>query len=157
MAMYTVPMIINGKEQLTSNTYDVVNPSNNLTCHNSIAATPDDARAAVDAAAKALRKWGQSTPSTRRDILLRAAEVMDSNREELAEYMKVETGSSNEWTQFNLNNAIDLLKDVAGRISSIQGSGDGIFVTASFTAEIPALTKPGATHVHDMRDSWARL
>lgn len=122
MAMYTVPMIINGKEQLTDNTFDVVNPSNNLTCHNSIAATPDDARAAVDAAAKALAGWRRSTPSTRRDILLRAAEVMNSDREELAEYMKIETGSSNEWTQFNLNNAIDLLKDVAGRISSIEGS-----------------------------------
>ncbi|KAI0805699.1 aldehyde dehydrogenase [Xylaria sp. FL0064] len=121
MAMYTVPMIINGEEQITSNTYDVVNPSNNCTCHNSVAATADDARAAVDAAAKAFVKWRQSTPSTRRDILLKAAAIMDSNREELAEYMKVETGSSNEWTQFNLNNAIDL-KDVAGRVSGIQGS-----------------------------------
>ncbi|KAI0446364.1 aldehyde dehydrogenase domain-containing protein [Xylaria telfairii] len=122
MAMYTVPMIINGKEQLTDNTFDVVNPSNSITCHNSIAATPNDARAAVDAAAKALAGWRQSTPSTRRDILLRAAEIMNRDREELAEYMKIETGSSNEWTQFNLNNAIDLLKDVAGRISSIEGS-----------------------------------
>ncbi|KAI1125916.1 aldehyde dehydrogenase domain-containing protein [Nemania abortiva] len=122
MEMHTVPMIINGEELLTNNKFDVVNPSNNLACHNSIAATPNDARAAVDAAAKALVGWRQSTPSARRDILLRAAEIMNSDRKELAEYMAVETGSSNEWTQFNLNNAIDLLKDVAGRISSIEGS-----------------------------------
>jgi acyl-CoA reductase-like NAD-dependent aldehyde dehydrogenase len=122
-------MIINGKEQLTNTTFDVVNSSNNLTCHNSIAATPNDARAAVDAAAKALAGWRQSTPSTRRDILLRAAEIMNSDRKELAEYMMAETGSSNEWTQFNLTNSIDLLKDVAGRISSIEGS-------------VPALSNP---------------
>ncbi|KAI0555023.1 Aldehyde/histidinol dehydrogenase [Xylaria curta] len=122
MSTYTVPMIIDGKEQLTNNTFDVINPSNNLVCHRSIAATPNDSKAAVDAAAKALIEWRQSSPSTRRDILLRAAEIMNGDRKELAEYMMIETGSSNEWTQFNLNNAIDLLKDVAGRISSIEGS-----------------------------------
>ncbi|KAI0862771.1 Aldehyde/histidinol dehydrogenase [Xylaria cubensis] len=120
--MYTVPLVIDGKDQLTNKTYDVINPSNNLVCHNSIAATPDDARAAVDAAAKALTGWRQSSPSMRRDILLRAADIMNNDRKELADYMVAETGSSNEWTQFNLNNAIDLLKDVAGRISSIEGS-----------------------------------
>ncbi|KAJ8126252.1 hypothetical protein O1611_g7387 [Lasiodiplodia mahajangana] len=129
MAMYTVPMIIDGEERLTNNTFDVFNPSDNLKCHDSVAATPDDARAAVDAAAKALASWRQSTPSTRRDILLKAAEIMNNDREKLAEYMEVETGSSDIWTQFNLNNAIDLLKDVAGRVSAILGS-------------VPALSNP---------------
>ncbi|TRX89566.1 hypothetical protein FHL15_009475 [Xylaria flabelliformis] len=124
--MYTVPMVIDGKDQLTNKTFDVINPRNNLVCHNSIAATPNDARAAVDAAAKALTGWRQSSPSMRRDILLRAADIMNNDRKELADYMIVETGSSNEWTQFNLNNAIDLLKDVAGRISSIEGSAPAL-------------------------------
>ncbi|KAI0469199.1 aldehyde dehydrogenase domain-containing protein [Xylaria cf. heliscus] len=126
MTTHTVPMIIDGKEQLTKDTFDVINPSNNLPCHRSIAATPNDARAAVDAAAKALVEWRKSTPATRRDILLRAAEIMNSDRQELAKYMIIETGSSNEWTQFNLNNAIDLLKDVAGRVSSIEGSAPAL-------------------------------
>ncbi|KAI1075522.1 aldehyde dehydrogenase domain-containing protein [Whalleya microplaca] len=122
MSDYTVPIIINDEERHTPNLFEVVNPSNGQVCHRSVAATPEDAIAAVEASAIALAKWRNSLPSFRRDIFLKAAEIMEKRWKELSEYMTIETGSSEGWIAFSLNNAVDLLRDIAGRVSSIVGT-----------------------------------
>ncbi|KAF7549809.1 hypothetical protein G7Z17_g6147 [Cylindrodendrum hubeiense] len=88
-------------------------------CHN---ASVDDANAAVEAAAEALKTWRKTPPEQRRDIFLKAAEVMERRRTELRQYMRDETGGEPGWIDFNLNVAINHIKDVAGRIATLEGS-----------------------------------
>ncbi|EQL01082.1 aldehyde dehydrogenase [Ophiocordyceps sinensis CO18] len=119
---FTVPLFINGRERLPPKTFDVVSPVTGETAHRCSAASVDDAVAAVDAAAGAFKTWKQTTPSQRRDILLRAADIIDSRRQELARCLMHETGASQPYADFNINHTTELLKDVAGRIATLEGS-----------------------------------
>src|SRR3954452_15773462 len=58
------------------------------------AGTRDDARRAVEAAAAAFPEWSQSLPAQRQAILLKAAGVLESRRDEVAGLLARETGCS---------------------------------------------------------------
>ncbi|CAM1504473.1 Fc.00g020640.m01.CDS01 [Cosmosporella sp. VM-42] len=119
---YTVPFLINGNEHQSEQHFDVVSPATGEVVHRCSGATVDDAIIAVNAAAEALKSWRKVPPVERRDIFLKAAEVMERRRTELAVYMDDETGCGKGWADFNLDVAIDFIKDVAGRIATIEGS-----------------------------------
>ncbi|ROT35861.1 aldehyde dehydrogenase [Sodiomyces alkalinus F11] len=119
---YSVPFFLNGKEVHPSETFSVISPATGKVVHNCGSATVEDAKAAVDSAAKAFRSWRKTTPGYRRDIFFKAAEVMQRRRAELAQYMTEETGGLPQWCEFNLDVAIDMIKDVAGRIATVEGS-----------------------------------
>ncbi|POR34477.1 Vanillin dehydrogenase [Tolypocladium paradoxum] len=120
--VFTVPLFINGKEHHPEKTFDVVSPATGKVAHRCGASSVADAGAAVEAAAEAFKTWRKTTPTQRRDIFLKAAEIMNSRREELAGYMREETGAAKPWCDFNLNVATDILKDIAGRIPTLEGS-----------------------------------
>lgn len=120
-AGYTVPFFLNGKEIHTQRTFEVRSPATGEVLHSCSSADSQDVTNAVESAAEAFKTWRTMTPSRRRDIFLKAAEIMESRREELAQNMIDETGATPAWAGFNLHVAIDLIKDVAGRISSIEG------------------------------------
>jgi len=119
---YAVPFFINGKEVRTERTFDVVNPATGKLTHKCSSASDVDALAAVDASAKAFPSWKSLSPHKRRDIFLKAAEVMERRREELGQYMMEETGAPRGWADFNLKVARDLILDVAGRIVTVEGA-----------------------------------
>ncbi len=121
MTGYTVPFIINGEERHTEKSFEVVSPASGEVVHRCGIATEKDVLAAVDAAVTAGRQWRNTTPIQRRDILLRAAEIMSEKRVELAEHMVDEVGADLGWANFNLNTAIEMFKDTAGRIASLNG------------------------------------
>jgi acyl-CoA reductase-like NAD-dependent aldehyde dehydrogenase len=82
-----------------------------------------DALTAVESAQKAFQSWKKTKPTARRDIFLEAAKIVEKRGEELGKYMMDETAASEFWgSGFNVPLAVDMLKDVAGRIPSIQGS-----------------------------------
>jgi acyl-CoA reductase-like NAD-dependent aldehyde dehydrogenase len=121
--MATVPLIINGKEEVPSFTFDVVSPYTNQTCWSAAAATPQDAIRAVEAADAAFPAWSQTKPTVRRDLLLKAAELLEQRLEQNAEYMRTEMGADVGASQgFVVPLAIRMLREVAGRITSICGS-----------------------------------
>ena len=59
-----------------------------------------DARAAVDAAAKAFPGWAESTPAERARLFLKAAEIVSRRRNEIAEILARETGSTISFSLF---------------------------------------------------------
>ena len=118
---YTVPLLVNGVEKLTATTFDVVSPDTGAVVHKCASASVEDAVSAVDAAAAALPNWKATIPKERRDIFLKAAEIMEKRRQELVAYLMDETGGNLVWANFNIDKAIDFIKDIAGRVSSIQG------------------------------------
>jgi delta 1-pyrroline-5-carboxylate dehydrogenase len=121
-AGYCVPFFIDGKEVHTEQKFDVVSPSSGEIVHRCSSATTADALAAVDAATTAFKSWRKSTPGERRDIFLKTVEVMNKRKDELCQYLMDETGGSRPWAEFNIMVATDLIKDVAGRIPTIEGS-----------------------------------
>lgn len=120
---HTVPLLINGEEISTENTFDVISPVTHHKIWYSSSASPQDAIRAVEAAQAALPAWAATKPNQRRDILLKAASILESRKEECAEYMKIETGSGDWFSHnFNLPVGVELLRDVAGRIATVTGS-----------------------------------
>lgn len=118
---FSVPFVINGEEHYPEKSFDVTNPATGKVVHKGGAASEADAFAAVDAAAKAFKTWRNTIPRERRDIFLKAGEIMQGRREELARYMMDETGCTRSWADFNLDVARDFIIDVAGRIATLVG------------------------------------
>ncbi|KAK8016311.1 aldehyde dehydrogenase family protein [Apiospora rasikravindrae] len=122
MADYVVPFIIDGKEVRPSATFDVVSPSTGKLVHKCGVATTEHAKAAVEAASRALPAWRDITPSKRRDYLLKTADIMERRRDELAGYLIDATGCTQDWADLNIDGSVDQIKDIAGRISSQCGA-----------------------------------
>lgn len=118
---YAVPLLINGEPRQAQETFQVISPATGELLYHCASASVGDAEAAVTAAAEAFRSWRQTTAATRRDILLKAAEVMSHRREELTDYMIAETGATASWSEFNVDTTINFIKDTAGRVSSLEG------------------------------------
>jgi acyl-CoA reductase-like NAD-dependent aldehyde dehydrogenase len=118
-----VPLIIDGKEVIGPATFDVVSPYTNKTCWTATAASPKDAIRAVEAAQAAFPAWSKTKPTVRRDTLLKAADILESRLEANAEIMRTEMGADVGASQFFVVPlSIRMLRDIAGRITSICGS-----------------------------------
>ncbi|WYZ41017.1 hypothetical protein EsH8_IV_001358 [Colletotrichum jinshuiense] len=117
MAQSVIPLIINGKDVVTKTTFQKVGPLENKPIWAASAASKEDAIAAADAAQAAFPAWSKTKPSHRRDIFLRAAEIMEKRRVELGEYMHQEVGANQGYQDFILGLAIEGLKDTAGKIA----------------------------------------
>ncbi|KAK3676579.1 hypothetical protein LTR78_003353 [Recurvomyces mirabilis] len=118
----TVPLWIAG-EEVTSNTtpFDVVSPTTSQKLWSASGTTPDQAIEAVDKAQEAFKSWRRTKPAAIRTILLKAADIMEKRQEELASYMKEETGALDAFAGFNMMTTIENLRDVAGRAANIMG------------------------------------
>ena len=120
---HVVPLIINGKEITNETTFDVVSPVTNKVIWKGSAVSKKQAVEAVEAAQAAFPAWSKTKPSFRRDILLRASDILKSRTDELSEYMDIETGSTEGMSKyFNLPLSIEQLRDVGGRIVTVTGS-----------------------------------
>ena len=86
-----------------------------------VAADPEDARAAVDAARSAFGEWSQSPPGLRRGILLKAAELLSERAEEIAGIVTEETGAVFGWGMFNVDLAAGMLREAAAQAYGLVG------------------------------------
>jgi acyl-CoA reductase-like NAD-dependent aldehyde dehydrogenase len=120
--VHTVPFLIGGKEVHPQKSFAVVSPATGKVVHRCGAASEVEVKAAVDAATAGFKTWKNTTLKARRDILFKAAAIMERRKEELAGYMVAETGGAQQWAEFNLKIAQDLIVDVAGRVATIEGS-----------------------------------
>src|SRR6202048_4430734 len=73
-----------------------------------------DARAAVDAAAKAYPSWADSSPNERARVFLKASEIVKRRRTEIAEILARETGSTISFSTFQMDLVAATLQQVAG-------------------------------------------
>ncbi|KAH8679969.1 putative salicylaldehyde dehydrogenase [Tricladium varicosporioides] len=121
-AATTHPLIINNKPHKTDATFPVYSPATGEHLHNFSSASIADADSAIDAASKALPAWRSLPPNKKRDIFLKAADLMEKRQEELGKHSAAETGAAAAWASFDLGLSSEILRDVAGRISSIAGS-----------------------------------
>ena len=85
------------------------------------AATPQDAVAAVEAAAAAFPAWSQTSPGERRALLLKAAHSLEAKAADFAAAMAAEIGASGIWAGFNVHLAADMLVEAASLTTQISG------------------------------------
>lgn len=95
-AMYTtIPLWINGQEVYTNASEPITSPSTCEILHYYSSASVEDCIRAVEAAEAAFKTWSKTTVHQRRDILLKASDLIRQNPElaaEWAETWHTETG-----------------------------------------------------------------
>lgn len=122
MSNSTVPLIIDNQDLISQVTFDVINPTNGLVQHKSSSSSVSEATLAAESAQRAFKLWSKTKPYARRDVLLKAADILLERKEELIRYMKEETGAERPFAEFQVASGVNLIRDVAGKISSIAGS-----------------------------------
>jgi len=85
------------------------------------AGTRDDARRAIAAAAAAFPEWSQSLPAQRQAIFLKAADILESRRDEVVGLLARETGCSFGFGMFQMSFVPGLLRQAAGAAYSPLG------------------------------------
>jgi acyl-CoA reductase-like NAD-dependent aldehyde dehydrogenase len=80
-----------------------------------------DAIKAVESCAKAFLAWSKTGPNQRRDILLRAAQLLDERADQFVESMIGETGASMPWVKFNVKLASGMMREAASLTTHIKG------------------------------------
>ena len=118
------PSLLMGGQAATATggaSFDRHNPLDGQVATRAPAATPDDARAAVDAAAQAFPAWADLGPGERRALLMRASQALASKGEAIAAAMAAETGASGLWAGFNVHLAADMLLEAAALTTQISG------------------------------------
>lgn len=122
IAISQVPLIINGKRVITDTAFDVHDPSTGEVLWKSSTASIHNSVAAIEAAQAAFPGWSKTKPGYRRDLFLRAASIVEQRSKDLGRFMKEETGAEDRFIELNTSSCVEMLKDLAGRISSIVGS-----------------------------------
>jgi len=103
-ASFTVPILINNKDYQTEKdhtTYDVLGPPSQKKIWSCKATTPEIAKQAVDAAAKAFKTWSKTSPDERKEILLKAADIYERRTEEASYYGQMELQGADDYLGFN--------------------------------------------------------
>ena len=103
------------------NTYTKTNPFSGAAISRVPAGGRTDVEAAVDAAAAAFPEWSSSAPGMRRGLFLKAAEVLEARREDLARLITEETGGTFGWGMFNCMLSSGILREAAAESYGLIG------------------------------------
>ena len=85
------------------------------------AGTPEDVTRAADAAQAAFPSWSKVGAFERREIFLRAADIVAERREEAFAALARETGASRIFAEFNVAFCIQVLREAAAAITRPMG------------------------------------
>jgi len=121
--MSSIAMLINGEptQARAGATFTRANPLDGQVATTAPAASPEDAIAAVEAAAAAFPGWSRTSPGERRALLLKAAQALEARAADFTQAMAAETGSSAIWAGFNVHLAADMLVEAAAITTQIDG------------------------------------
>ncbi|KAA8567391.1 hypothetical protein EYC84_010410 [Monilinia fructicola] len=89
-----IPLIIGGKEDNGSSTFDVVSATTGKVCWKAASASSEDAIRAVEAAKKAFPSWSKVKPREKQKILFKTADILESRSTEYGNIMQMEMGGA---------------------------------------------------------------
>ena len=114
-------LLIGGEwtEAADGRTFDVRNPYTGEVASTAAAAGREDARRAVEAAAAAFDDWCETPLLKRREILERAADLMQERQAELAQIVADETGGTFGWGMFNVGLATGMLHEAGVHAAAV--------------------------------------
>ncbi|MBM7473700.1 aldehyde dehydrogenase [Subtercola frigoramans] len=102
-------------------TFDRTHPLSGDVVTTAAAASVGDAISAVESAAKAFVEWSQTGPTERRNIFLKAADILERRTPEFIGAMTNEVGANGLWAGFNAYLSVSLFREAAGLVTQIQG------------------------------------
>ncbi|RDB25346.1 Salicylaldehyde dehydrogenase [Hypsizygus marmoreus] len=119
------PLFIDGelKSSSTSSTFQVVNPYTNEVVGLCSSASSEDCRDAIEAASSAFHSWEISSLAKRRDIFLKAADIVSSDRyrTKIIDAMTAETAATQSFGVYNWGPAATILRTTAGLVNELRG------------------------------------
>ena len=123
MAAKSPKMYIDGKwvDSSSGKTFEDHNPFTGDVYANVPAATAEDARSAIDAAKAAFPEWAATPPAAKRQIFLKAADVMESRQDELVQAMMEEVGGTIGISMFQMGFVPGLFRMAAGAAYDVKG------------------------------------
>jgi acyl-CoA reductase-like NAD-dependent aldehyde dehydrogenase len=83
--------------------------------------TVAEAQAIVDGAAQAFKSWSRTGPGRRRELLNKAADLLQQRADVFVERMVAETGTSQAWAHFNVKGGIGALREAAALTTQVGG------------------------------------
>jgi acyl-CoA reductase-like NAD-dependent aldehyde dehydrogenase len=98
-----------------------MNPVNGKSVTKAAACRLRDVESAVQAAADAFPAWAATGPGKRRELLLRAADVMLAHQGDFIESMIAETGATEGWAGFNVAFGAKILREAASMTTQLNG------------------------------------
>ncbi|KAK4167649.1 aldehyde dehydrogenase family-domain-containing protein [Cladorrhinum sp. PSN259] len=121
-------LYINGQYRPSSDgaTFPVVNPMTGETIYHSASATLDDYSAAIENAHATFQTWSKTSPSARRKIFLKAADIMESYIKSspgggAPELLSQEISATMHWVRVNVFATAGLFREAASLATHIRG------------------------------------
>lgn len=118
----------------SGDTFDVLNPASGVKVDAVPKGGREDARRAIDSADKAFRVWSEKPPIERSRLLLRIAETVRANVEELANGLTLEQGKPLGESRSEINSFANTFEYYAGLVGRERGAqtplstGEGFFM-----------------------------
>jgi succinate-semialdehyde dehydrogenase/glutarate-semialdehyde dehydrogenase len=137
LANVPTDLYIGGKWRKSSDNqrFDVIDPATEKTIASVASASVEDAKAAVDAAAKAMEGWAAKKPRERAEVLRKAYELIIRDTERFAKLMTIENGKALADSRAEVAYAAEFFRWYAeeavrniGEVSRAPSSGARIFV-----------------------------
>jgi 1-pyrroline dehydrogenase len=115
-------------EAIEGGTMEVLNPATGETIAEVPSGTQADVDRAVEAAKKALPEWLETTPGERAEALLKLADAIEDNAEELAELESVNVGKPLSYARDEMPVSADNLRFFAGAARVLEGKSAGEYM-----------------------------
>ena len=116
-------MYVNGEwvDAADGKTFDDFNPYTGEVYASVAGGREADANRAVDAAAAAFPGWSATPPEARRAYFLKAADILERRREEIAGILTEETGATLGWAMFQCSLTPGMLREAAAQVHMVTG------------------------------------
>jgi aldehyde dehydrogenase (NAD+) len=116
-------MYIDGQwvDALDGEVYEDLNPYTGEVFARVASGKRADAKRAVDAAVAAFPAWSQTSPAQRQALFLKAADVLESKRDEITRIVADETGGCFGFAMFQLHFTPGLLRQAAAQVHQANG------------------------------------
>src|SRR5919198_1536288 len=115
-------------DSLDGGTMEVINPASGETIAEVPRSTEQDVGRAVEAAKKALPEWLETTPGERAELLLKLADLLDENAEELAKLESVNVGKPLSYARDEMPVCSDNIRFFAGAAPVLDGKSAGEYM-----------------------------
>lgn len=103
-------------------TFPVVNPMTGDTLYDCASATIDDCSRAIESASAAFETWSRSSPSSRRLIFLRAADIIEQYiHQDAPAILSSEVSATKGWVRVNILGTAGTFREVASMATHIKG------------------------------------
>lgn len=123
--VHFTPLIIDGERRPASTgaTFPVRSPHTGALASTSAAASSEDCREAIESAQRAFPAWKATSFATRRDIMLRAAETIQSEawQKKVEPVMLAEVAAPRAHVLFNCVASVSMLKNAATLVNELKG------------------------------------